>query len=544
MPTIPQLFLDRVHASPDVPALAWIEDNQLRWLTWTELANAVLSRTLAMKQSGIQPDDLIAHLGANGIEWVVNDLAIQFCGGVHVPFHALSTSKQIRQLLQHCRPKAMIFADQPQLQKTRSAFSEQEILTFGNCGMSDIEVDCTFYDPKIQNVPTDCLSALKQLFAESKVDEQKLISILYTSGTTGQSKGVMLSQENVVCNVDSKLATLHLDENDIRLCVLPMTHIFARVCDIYTWIQSGSRLVISNGKDHVLEELELVQPTYLNAVPYYYEKFWRHLRDSNRLDQPNALSSLLGGRIRIANCGGAAIADHVFDYYWQNNIQLILGYGLTETSPVLTSSRPGGVRRGSVGQVVPGVEIRLADDREILARGKNVMQGYFQNPDLTSETIRNGWIHTGDIGEIDEDGFLFIVGRKKELIVTKGGKNISPVYLESLLNEDPLIAQSMVVGDQQDFLTALIVIDQENYKTLHANTNVEQNQVIEQSIRERLDEESPAEQVRGFLILEEPFSIENGMMTAKSSLRRQQIFERYSVALNELYQSMRASRQG
>ncbi len=540
MTTVPQYFLNRVASSHSARALANIECQKLNWLTWQQIADAVAQRTQALKQVSIEPGDFVAHVGANSVDWILNDLAIQFCGAVHIPFHALSTTRQIATLVEHCRPKAIIVGEPDQLKKIQPALHDDETIVFGNSAVSATEVKSIANWE--QPWSGDSQAYLNQQMAESQLDENQLISILYTSGTTGQSKGVMLSQKNVVSNVESKLATLHLDENDIRLCILPMTHIFARVCDIYTWIRSGSRLVISNGREHVMDELQIVRPTYLNAVPYYYEKFWRWLRDTDQLENSDALRSLLGGRIRIANCGGAAIAGRVFDYYWDRNVQLIVGYGLTETSPVITSNRPGAIRRGSVGQVVPAVEIRLADDGEILARGENVMQGYFRDPELTAATISDGWISTGDIGEIDQDGFLFIVGRKKELIVTKGGKNISPVYLESLLNEDLLIAQSMVVGDQQDFLTALIVIDQENMDT-HDSNVLDRAAMIQQRVDQCLVDESPTEQIRAIMIADEPFTIDNGLLTAKSSLRRQQIMNRYGERLQQFYEQLRVGNQ-
>jgi len=547
--TIAHWFVERLRESGSRTAIHFpeTEGDGFHSLTWEELAAAVFMRCMELQELGVGVGDHVAHLSENRMDWIVSDLAIQFAGAVHIPFHALSTPQQVNELIKHCEPKLIIVSNQQQIEKLADVMAG-DLSQLKIASYDSISVDKSIGSPtRFQSmVPANSSMAaessraverLSGLLLENRLSADDLISILYTSGTTGEPKGVMLSQRNVTSNVVSKLRVLPLSETDIRICVLPLTHIFARVCDVYTWIASGSQLVISRGPKHVFDEFAIHRLTYLNGVPYIYEKAWRTLRDLGRLDEPHALSHLFGGCLRIANCGGAAIADHVFDYYWDHGVALVTGYGLTETSPVLSSSSPDSIRRGAVGKAVEHVCLKISDDGEVCAKGPNVMLGYYKNRDATDKVFRNGWFLTGDIGAIDEDGFLFLKGRKKELIVTNGGKNISPVQIETLLNEDPLIEQSMVIGDGQDFLTTLIVLAPPCLARELPRADVESE--IANVLRTRLNELPKYDQIAGFHIVEQPFSIENGQLTAKSTLRRDAITMCYQTEIAAMYTKLR-----
>ena len=267
----------------------------------------------------------------------------------------------------------------------------------------------------------------------------------------------MLSQKNLVANIHSKLAVLPLGESDVKLCFLPLSHIFARTCDAFTWLAAGCQLALARSPADVFEDLLEIQPTYLNGVPYFYEKCLRLAQQRSAEDEEGWLRRLLGGRIRLCNCGGAPLPSHVQRWFARQQVTLVTGYGMTEAAPVLTSSTPGEAKLGAVGRAVPGVELRLADDGEIFARGDNVMLGYYRDPASTEEALRDGWLATGDTGVFDDTGNLTLTGRKKELIITSGGKNIDPHVIEQRLVADPVIEQCLVVGDRRDFLMALLV---------------------------------------------------------------------------------------
>jgi long-chain acyl-CoA synthetase len=268
--------------------------------------------------------------------------------------------------------------------------------------------------------------------------------------------------------------------------------------------------------------------------------------------EPGALRRLLGGSIRACGSGGAPLTDQVFDFYVLQGVPLLQGYGLTEASPDVCVTRPGRRKRGTVGHPLPGVEVRIAEDGEVLTRGPHVMLGYYRNPQATREAIRDGWLHTGDLGELDGERHLRITGRKKEMLVTTGGKKVPPILLESLLSEDPLIRQALAVGDGRDFVAALIVPD---FGALREELAAQSNNpqptdeaddrllarpeiaaLYERRVRERLADLSSYEQVRKFALTSQPFAVESGELTPKSSLRRRVIEARRAEEINALYQ--------
>jgi long-chain acyl-CoA synthetase len=260
------------------------------------------------------------------------------------------------------------------------------------------------------------------------------------------------------------------------------------------------------------------------------------------------LKNTLGGRIELCCSGGAPLADETYDYFKSQGVPLLQGYGLTETSPVISMNYPGKERKGSVGCLLAEVEVRIEQDGEISARGPNVMKGYWGKEEATAEVLTDdGWFHTGDLGKLDEDGFLWITGRKKELIVTAGGKNIAPVLIESLLNQDPLISQSLVFGDRQKYLVALIVPDHDQLHNLLSSHGLDEEswqgsavhptiqQWFEETIKNRLAHLSHYEQIQKFYLVSQPFSVEGGELTAKLSMKRSVIIEKYRKEIDSLY---------
>jgi long-chain acyl-CoA synthetase len=324
-----------------------------------------------------------------------------------------------------------------------------------------------------------------------------------------------------------------------------LSHIFARTCDLYTWLPAGLQLCLARSRDTVLDDCQWAQPTVLSGVPYFFDRVARVLREQGLDRQPDGLRRLLGGRIKFCGSGGAALPDHLFDLYQRFGVPILQGYGLTESSPVISVSRPDAFRRGASGQALTGVEVRIAEDGEIVTRGPHVMQGYWRDEAATADVVVDGWLHTGDLGRIDEDGFVYITGRKKELIVTAAGKNVAPVLLESLLTEDPLIDQALVVGDGRNYLAALIV---PNWDAVRAELpelaaagpaelrgSAEVVALFQRQIDQRLACVSYHEQVRKFTLLTRPFLLEQHEMTPKLSLRRPIIHEHFRAEIEGMY---------
>lgn len=543
--TLVHIFLDRVAASGDVTAIWVAKEGEFQPLTWNELAHDVLRVATSLAEF-VEPGERIVQLSENRYEWIVCDLAIQLARAIHVPIHAPLTSAQVVAQILDCGARVAIASSAEQVQK---------ILAGAGQLPADLRLYCfdehtTVGDAQPfasllagQTGPTEAVLQA----ARAHVTPECIATLLYTSGTTGEPKGVILTQRNLTSNTLGTLEAIEQTTHDLRVNFLPLSHVFARTCDLYTWIALGSQLALAQSRDTVIADCQALCPTTLNGVPYFFDKVRRVLTEMGKADEPDALRNLFGGKIRFFCSGGAALPDHVFDFYQERGVPILQGYGLTETSPVISVSSLQHVRRGASGKAIRDVEVRIAADDEILTRGPHLMSGYYNRPAATAEVIRDGWFHTGDYGTVDEDGFLFVRGRKKEIIVTTGGKNVSPVQLESLLTEDPLILQAIVIGDDRDYLTALIVPDPEQLRDVIRRQKwlifspaqaVAHPQVIalfSERIQTQLATVSAYEQVRKFTLLDRGFTIESGEMTPKLSLRRDIISVNCAGQIDAMY---------
>jgi long-chain acyl-CoA synthetase len=367
-----------------------------------------------------------------------------------------------------------------------------------------------------------------------------LATILFTSGTTGRPRGVMLSQRNLAINSAITAETIGGDVEQLRLNVLPLSHIFARTCDLYTWLYRGTRLVLTENRESLFRDLQMVRPDGLSAVPYLYQRAADRVREKVResgggdAEESAQLKALFGGRMERLTSGGAPLSPETEAWYRDRGLPILAGYGLTESSPVISMSTQTVNRFSSSGRPLAGVEVRIAEDGEILNRGPNTMMGYWNDPAATATAIRDGWLHTGDLGELDADGFLYVRGRKKELIVLATGKKVVPTRVEGLLTASPLIEQAVVFGEGQCGIVALIVpaacglADGIASETTRERYAAEINRCLQSAAHE--------EQIRHFAILDRPFSIERGEMTPKLSLCREIIARNYADQLAALSQ--------
>ncbi len=556
MTTIPRLFWQRVDDSSDEIAFhRHVGEGHWDAVSWQEIAGQVVSVAEVLREAGVGSRDRVAFYSENRDEWPIVDLAIQLVPAVHVPLHAPLTAAQARYQIDHCQAKAVIVSGNELATRLEQAY---ERLPTATRWFSLDSID----RPPFRPLPSLAASVDRPGAEDAarrvaeQVTEEELATILYTSGTTGEPKGVMLSQRNLYTNATSTAAVYDQDPGGLRLGMLPLSHIFARVCDLYMWLARGNEFALARNRETVLEDCQVLKPHWLNGVPYFFDKCYRILREQGIAEQPDAVSRLLGGRIEYCCCGGAGLPEYLFDYYQSQGVPVLPGYGLTESSPVISVSRTDAVRRGASGRPIADVQVRIAEDGEILTKGPHVMMGYYRDPEATSQAIRDGWLYTGDYGRIDSDGFLYVTGRKKEIIVTAGGKNVSPILLESLLTQDPLIEQALVVGDSRKYLAALIVpnlrllrrrfeqhsADDTNMALADADMleDPRVEQWFEAIIQRQLASLSPYEQVRRFRLLERPFSIEAGEMTPKLSLRRKVIEERYRDVIDAMYESPKA----
>jgi long-chain acyl-CoA synthetase len=541
-----EMFLANARDEPDRVVLNYKLEEEWQELGWGVIARDASRYAVVLREKGVQAGDRVILVSENRYEWILVDLAIQLLGAIHVPVHAPLTGHQIAYQVNDSAAVMAIVSGHAQASKLDNVeLSDQLVLM----SFDTVSTDRTYGDlpGTAADVPDEVGDAIMQERVDNPLETTSVATILYTSGTTGEPKGVMLSHHNLVCNTLSSMENFDASGDDIHLNFLPLSHIFARTCDYYAWIATSNRLVLAQSRDTIIEDCHAMKPTQMNGVPYFFDKLHRVLKEQGREDEPGSLRDLLGGNMVRCNSGGAALAEHVYDFFTGQGLHLLQGYGLTETSPVISMSNEQNSRRGASGRPLSGVEVAITEEGEIITRGPHVMIGYYKNEEATAEAIRDDWFYTGDLGHLDEDNFVYITGRKKELIVTAGGKNIAPVLLESLMTEDLLMEQAVVIGSERKFLTALVVVAREPLEKYLQEQQVElswpdalEDPRVEQLLRERIDRQlenlSPYEQVGKFALLAEPFSLEREEMTAKLSLRRDVIMKNQAAVIEAMYE--------
>jgi long-chain acyl-CoA synthetase len=526
--TIVAFLANTLSSRGDEQALGFIRGGQLHWRIWREVAEDACRLAAEIQAAGIVPGDRVAHISENRYEWIITDLAIHLARAVHVPIQVSLSGQQIAEQISDCGA-GLVFVS------SRELFGRFE-------GLIDSELPVLLHDEwrlaatepvagaaKPQAMIDTCLGATRP---------EDLATILFTSGTTGRPRGVMLSQRNLAVNSAITAETIGGDIEQMRLNVLPLSHIFARTCDLYTWLYRGTRLVLAENRETLFRDLQLVRPDGLSAVPYLYQRAADKVReivresDGGEAEEAAKLKALYGGRMERLTSGGAPLSPETEAWYRDRGLPILAGYGLTESSPVISMSTQTVNRFSSSGRPLAGVDVRIAGDGEILNRGPNTMMGYWNDPAATAAAIRDGWLHTGDLGELDADGFLYVRGRKKELIVLATGKKVVPTRVEGLLTGSPLIEQAVVFGEGQCGIVALIVPAACGLVEGIGSDATRDRYVAE--INRCLKSAAHEEQIRHFAILDRPFSIERGEMTPKLSLRREIIACNYADQLAAL----------
>lgn len=530
---IPDLLRDTVTRCGNTQALATIRDGELHWQTWSELEQDVVCIADRLEERGVSIGDRVVQIAPNSYEWIVVDLAILSLGAVHVPLHASLSVAQAAALLERADAQLAIVPDQ-------------------NSGLSTPQIAYPelFNGRSVRAVTTKRTTsegALRSASYTLQIDPDSLATILFTSGTTGTPRGVMLSHRNLIENCGATAEAVGAKTDETRLAILPFSHIYARTCDLYSWLMRGTKLVLAESRETILRDCQLAKPTVINAVPYLYQKIAQGLRAAGKVDEPGAIHQLLGGNIKRCFCGGAAVAPEVETLFEQQGLPILSGYGLTEAAPVVTATRLENYRPGTVGRPLPNLDVKLSDQREIMVRGPSVMQGYWQDEDPTDQSVVDGWLHTGDLGEFDSEGNLRIVGREKEIIVLATGKNVSPMLVEGRLTSSPLIEHVCVVGDGRNCLAALIVPNPDALRSeirsrrlwvwskRRAVTHPKVRALFRAEMDRLLSDLGHEEQIGPFAILPRNFSSEAGELTPKLSLCRAAIQENYERQIERMY---------
>ena len=553
-------------------------------ISYAELGESVDAFSKGLTALGVQKSDRVAILSENRPEWAITDFGTLKAGAVTVPMFSTLTATQVGYILKDSGSKIICVSTEAQLKKALSIQDEvpslEQIIIFDSIedeipeGASQFETVCGLEGETIDDAAS----------------EDDIATIIYTSGTTGDPKGVMLTHANFISNLQACKSLIDVNDADVLLSFLPLSHVFERLGGHYVPLFSGAKIAYAESTFTVAQNMREVAPTVMLSVPRLYEtmhdRILRAVQEGSPLKQkifhwgvsvgssvssaiqqgknPSAILQLkqniadklvfaklkaaTGGRLRFFVSGGAALPQSIAEFFHAAGILILEGYGLTETSPVISMNHPGKWKFGTVGVKVPGVEVQIAEDGEILTRGPHVMKGYFNNESATAEVIdAEGWFYTGDIGIIDEEGFVKITDRKKNIIVLSNGKNVAPQPIESELVQSPFISQIMLIGNERKNLAALIVPNFDALKAWAAENSVatddlatmletrEVQQLIQSEIRSRLTDFADFEQVRRFTLLEKEFSQEADEMTPTLKLKRNVIIERYGDVIEGMY---------
>jgi long-chain acyl-CoA synthetase len=585
--TLSELFLKAAgHNKPD--CMLSKVGGTYQPMSTAELVDRVRRLAKALQGLGLQPGDRIALMAENGPHWPTVDFATLCSGGVVVPIYPTLLPDQSSYIANDCGARIVVAETTAHLDGLLSKAAE----------MPKVEhyvlIKGTSSDPRVTT-----LSALleKGSGADPAQFEEKaraskpddLATFVYTSGTTGQPKGVMLTHRNIVSNVVASMDVLHISGSYTALSFLPLSHSFERTVD-YCYFYMGCTIAYAESVATVAANLQEVKPHVFVSVPRVYEKVLSKVQENVAASSPirqklfnwavgvgrealpwrlkrqsppgflgiqlgiadklvfSKIRARLGGRFAFALSGGAPLARDVAEFFWGAGVPIYEGYGLSETSPVLTVNTPDAVKMGTVGKAIPGVELLIAGDGEILGKGPNIMKGYWNMPEATAEVIdQEGWFHTGDIGEIDAEGFLRITDRKKELIINAYGKNVAPAPIENLLKSSRFIGQAVAIGDRRKFLSALLVPDFEalkpwaekqgigtaDHRALLSDPRVRTLYAGEvQAVNAHL---ASFEKVVAWELLPEEFTLETGELTPTQKVKRRVINQKYGDAIERLY---------
>ncbi len=597
--TIPAIYKQLVNEfgkGKERPFLKYKVENHYIGITYDEFKFNTDNLAFGLSQLGVKRGNKVSIIAENRPEWVYSDMAILGLGGVDVPLYPISTAETIEFILNNSESIGIIVSNNFHLNKVLKVKDNCKHLQF-IIVMNDMDVtnfDKVYTFNQVIELGKNLKNEQPNLFNDSLelAQPNDLATIIYTSGTTGEPKGVMLTHWNIMSNVDSALKSFPLDENDIFLSFLPLCHIFERMAGYYTALSCGAMVCYAESIEKIAQNMTEIKPTVMTAVPRLFERmhsriiksvesqpekkqkifqwalevgktFYEIKRDGKSIPIGLTIKHKLadklvfkklrertGGRLRFFISGGAALTRDLGEFFVSAGMQIIEGYGLTESSPVLACNRLDDFKFGSVGKPFPGVEIKIANDGEILAHGPNIMQGYYKNKKETELTIKDGWLHTGDIGVFDAEGFLIITDRKKHLFKTSGGKYIAPNPIESLFLASKYIDQFILIGDRRMFLSALIVPDYDAVKEYADAHRIQYNTVQDlletKQIYEMLEKElgqfqkrlANYERVRKFKILDKPFTIETGEMTPSLKLKRKVIEERYGDLIEDMYKGL------
>ena len=565
--TVPGLFRRRVAESGDRVALRRFDGDRWVDFTWADFDRAARAVAAALVAEGVQPGDRVVLMSPNRIEWLYCDMGVQLAGGVDVPVYPSTTASVAAKIVANSEARVAIVSDAEIASRLRGAEPLEKVFTM---------------DEDVQGwlASGPAPAALAEIDRRTDALEPDSIgTIIYTSGTTGDPKGVVLEQRAMADMAVTGVRSHNIGPDDVTLSFLPYSHVLERVNGLYVGIAAGGCAYLSRGIDRLAEDIREVRPTVMVSVPRVYEKMHQRVLETLRTQperrqamfrwavsagegrrsrNPFARASaaladrlllakvrdrLTGGRLRFFVSGGAPLHTEVERFFWAIGVPILQGWGMTETSSGATSNLVDHHRYGTVGLPLPGVELKIAEDGEILVKSPGNMREYYRNPEATAETIKDGWVVTGDIGEIDSDGFLTITDRKKDLIKTAGGKYVAPQPIEARLQAHEGIERAVVIGDERPYVVALIVPDWDALGIKGDHEAQAGSDDLKQRFQSAVDEVNRDlgswETIKYFHVLPADFSEEKGELTPTLKAKRKVIHENHRDAIESMYEGKR-----
>jgi len=587
--TVCQLFSNTIKEYPRDDLILYKKEGKYVPISTEEFGNKVKCFSLGLKELGFNPGDKLAIISETRPEWVMADIACLCAGGVTVPIYPSLMPQQINYITENSDARIVVYSDSEQGSKVKEIRSELLNVTHYITFESEAPEGVLTFE-KVVEKGKRIYDENPDLFdkAASLAEPDKVASILYTSGTTGVPKGVMLTHKNFVTNVKGVTDVIAITHEDTVLSWLPLSHSFERIAT-YTYLYKGCSIAYAENLLSVGQNMPEVRPTVVVGVPRLFEKvysavmdnvlasssvkrkifFWaikvgrefgqrtlrgepipKFLEYKRKMAHKLVFSKIIaktGGRIRFFVSGAAPLSKDIAELFYAMGLIVLEGYGLTETSPVISINRLEKIKFGSVGPTIPDVEVKIAEDGEILARGPNIMKGYYKMEEETREAIKEGWFYTGDIGHLDEDGFIVITDRKKDLIVTAGGKNVAPQPIENALKTNAYVNDVLVIGDKRKFMSALVVpnfekleeyakfnkIPYENRQDLIAKEEVVK--FLEAEIDRATPNLASYEKIKKIALLDKELTIADGEITPTFKIKRNVVEKKYKDLIDALY---------
>jgi long-chain acyl-CoA synthetase len=587
--TISQLLLNTIKLYPKDDLFLYKKEGKYVPISTEELGKRVKYFCLGLRDLGFEEGDKMIILSESKPEWIISDLGCLCLGGITVPIYTSLVSEPVKYIIDNSDAKIVVYSTPEQWQKIEAIKSElmkvEHYITFSEEAPEGVLTFAQVLE-KGQKIAEQKPELFEELALRIKPDN--VASIIYTSGTTGIPKGVMLTHSNFISNVKSCSTVIEFSDKDTVLSWLPLSHVLERMVT-YTYLYKGCSIAYAESMETVAENMPEVKPHIMVSVPRLFEKFYSKVMDNvlsssplkrkiffwavkvgreygkrKLLNQPipgglqfkrNLADKLVfskiiektGGRVRFFVSGGAPLSKDIAEFFYALGMVVLEGYGLTETSPVIAVNTFDNLKFGTVGKPIPGVEVKIVEDGEILTKGPHVMEGYYKMEAETEEIMEGEWLRTGDIGHLDQDGFLAITDRKKDILVTAGGKNVAPQPIENVLKTNPYISNAVVIGDRRKFISALLVPEFEKLEEYARSNNIIYESQEELTRKEEIlnfmlaevDRSTPNlasyEKIKKIALLDRDFEIGKGEITPTLKVKRNIVEEKYRNLIDSFY---------